>query len=214
MITYLQEKIMLARKSAELLLLLVLSTIPTFALARASSEPVNPTSAKQFSEAEMAAILQEIKVFANAQISVRDAIEIAEKRATGAKAVDVSFDGQADRLAYRVKAYRHDQIWEGTVDATTGKIVGEEIVMPASTLSAKDRIELAGLRAARIDLSDVVPIAEEYGVGKAVSAGLEEANGRLVFLVVLVADGSLKQISVDPVKKAKSTAARGEKGRR
>ena len=205
---------MLARKSAELLLLLVLSTIPTFALARASSEPVNPTSAKQFSEAEMAAILQEIKVFANAQISVRDAIEIAEKRATGAKAVDVSFDGQADRLAYRVKAYRHDQIWEGTVDATTGKIVGEEIVMPASTLSAKDRIELAGLRAARIDLSDVVPIAEEYGDGKAVSAGLEEANGRLVFLVVLVADGSLKQISVDPVKKAKSTAARGEKGRR
>jgi len=203
----------LARKSAELLLLLVLSTIPTFALARASSEPVNPTSAKQFSEAEMAAILQEIKVFANAQISVRDAIEIAEKRATGAKAVDVSFDGQADRLAYRVKAYRHDQIWEGTVDATTGKIVGEEIVMPASTLSAKDRIELAGLRAARIDLSDV-PIAEEYGDGKAVSAGLEEANGRLVFLVVLVADGSLKQISVDPVKKAKSTAARGEKGRR
>jgi hypothetical protein len=59
-----------------------------------------------------------------------------------------------------------------------------------------------------------VPIAEEYGDGKAVSAGLEEANGRLVFLVVLVADGSLKQISVDPVKKAKSTAARGEKGRR
>ena len=39
---------MFARKSAELLLLLVLSTIPTLALARASSEPVNPTSAIAF----------------------------------------------------------------------------------------------------------------------------------------------------------------------
>lgn len=78
LITCLQEKIMLAKKSAELLLLLLLSTIPTLALARASSEPVTPTSAQQFSEAEMAAILQEIKVFANARISVRDAIEIAE----------------------------------------------------------------------------------------------------------------------------------------
>jgi uncharacterized membrane protein YkoI len=213
LITYLQEEIMLAKKSAELFLLLVLSTVPTLALARASSEPVTPTSAQQFSEAEMAAIFQEIKVFANAKISVRDAIEIAEKRATGAKAVDVSFDGQADRLAYRVKAYRHDEVWEGTVDATTGKIVGEEIVTPVSTLSAKDRIELAGFRAARIDLSDVVPIAEEYGDGKAVSAGLEEENGRLVFLVVLVADGTLKQISVDPNQKAKSTVARGEKRR-
>jgi uncharacterized membrane protein YkoI len=116
-------------------------------------------------------------------------------------------------LAYRVKTYRHDEVWQGTVDATTGKIVGEEIVTPVSTLNAKDRIELAGFRAARTDLSDVVPIAEEYGDGKAVSAGLEEENGRLVFLVVLVADGTLKQISVDPNQKTKSTVARGEKRR-
>jgi hypothetical protein len=85
-----QEKIMLAKKSAELLLLLVLSTIPTWALARASSEPVTPTSAKQFSEAELAAIRQEIKVFANARISVRDAIEIAEKTCDRAVRIDLS----------------------------------------------------------------------------------------------------------------------------
>ena len=96
---------MLAKRSAKLLLLLVLSTVPALALARASSDTMIPTSA-QFSELEWAA-LQEIKVLANAQISVRDAIEIAQKRAAGAKAVDVSFDGQADRLAYRVKTYRH-----------------------------------------------------------------------------------------------------------
>lgn len=197
-ITYLREKIMLAKTSAELFLLLVLSTMPTLAPARASSNTTIPTSAQQFSASERAAILQEIKAFANAKISVRAAIRIAEKRATGAKAVDVSFDGEADRLAYRVKTYQHDEIWQDTVDASTGKLVGEEIVTPVSTLDTKDKIELAGLRTAGIDLSDVVPIAEKYGSGKAVSAGLEEENGRLIFLVVLVADGSLKQISVDP----------------
>jgi uncharacterized membrane protein YkoI len=42
-------------------------------------------------------------------------------------------------------------------------------------------------------------IAERFGNGKAVSAGLEEENGRLIFLVVLVAaDGTLKQMSVSP----------------
>ena len=102
---------MLAKKSAELLLLLVLSTITTLALARASSDTTIPATAQQFSESEMAAIFQEIKVFVSAQISVRNAIEIAEKR-TGAKAVDVSFDGQADRLAYRVKTYRDDEVWQ------------------------------------------------------------------------------------------------------
>jgi uncharacterized membrane protein YkoI len=184
---------MFGKRSAPLVLLLALSTIPTLALARALSDIASLTSAQQL----RAAILEEIKVFANAHISVRDAIEIAEKRATGAMAVDVSFDGHAERLAYRVKAYRHGEVWQGTIDASTGEI-GEEIETPVSTLDAKDRIELAGFGAAGVDLSDVVPIAEKYGNGKAVSAGLEEENGRLIFLVVLVADGALKQISVDP----------------
>jgi uncharacterized membrane protein YkoI len=189
---------MFARKFAVLSILLALSIVPMSALARPSSDITKPALAQQFSEPDRAAIFQEIKVFANAQISVRDVIAIAEKRAVGAKVVDVSFDGQADRLAYRVKTYQHDEIWEGTIDAATGKIVREEILTPVSTLDAKDKVELAGFNTAGIDLSDVVSIAEKYGSGKAVSAGLEEENGKLIFLVVVVTDGSLKQISVDP----------------
>jgi uncharacterized membrane protein YkoI len=186
------------KKFAELSILLALSIVPMSALARVSSDPAKPTHAEQFSESDRAAIFQEIKVFSNARISVRDVIAIAEKRAVGAKVVDVSFDGHADRLAYRVKTYQHDEIWEGTIDAATGKIIGTEIVTPVSALDAKDKVELADFRTAGIDLSDVVPIAEKYGSGKAVSAGLEEENGKLIFLVVVVTDGSLKQISVDP----------------
>jgi uncharacterized membrane protein YkoI len=44
----------------------------------------------------------------------------------------------------------------------------------------------------------VVSIAESYESGKAVSVGLDEENDKLIFLVVVVTDGSLRQISVDP----------------
>ena len=107
------------KKFAELSILLALSIVPVSALARESSDTTKPTPAQQLSESDRAAIFQEIKVFSNVRISVPDVIAIAEKRAVGAKAVDVSFDGQADRLAYRVKTYQHDEIWEGTIDATT-----------------------------------------------------------------------------------------------
>lgn len=190
---------MFTTRCAGFLLLLALAAIPASTPARASIETASPTSAPTFSDQEWAAILREIKVFPNAKISVRDAIEIAETRSKGARAVDVSFDGQADRLAYRVKTWRNDELWQGTIDASTGKVFGEEIVTPVSTLDAKDRDELAGFRTTGVNLYDVLSIAERFGQGKAVSAGLEEDDGRLIFLVVLVtADGSLKQMSVTP----------------
>jgi uncharacterized membrane protein YkoI len=190
---------MFAKRTAELLLLLVLSATPTLTPARASIESAIPNSAQPLSESEWAAILRETKVFAHAKISVRDAIQIAEKRSPDAKAVDVSFDGRADRMAYKVKTYRHDEVWQGTIDASTGEILGEEVLTPISRLDAKDKIELASFRTVGVNLYDVLSIAERFGNGKAVSAGLEEENGRLIFLVVLVAtDGTLKQMSVSP----------------
>jgi uncharacterized membrane protein YkoI len=170
--------------------------MPVF--AREFNETTTPSPAQEFSESDRAAIFEEIKVFANVQISVRDVMAIAEKHAAGAKVVDVSFDGRTDRLAYRVKTYQHDEILDVTIDASTGKTIGDGIVTPVSTLDAKGKIEIAGFGTAGVNLSDVVSIAEAYGSGKAVSAGLEEEDGKLIFLVVVVTDGSLKQISVDP----------------
>lgn len=190
---------MFTTRFAGVLLLLALAAIPSSTPARASMDSGSPTSAPSFSDQEWAAILREIKVFANAKVSVRDAIEIAETRSHGARAVDVSFDGQADRMAYRVKTWRNDELWQGTIDASTGQIFGEEVVTSVSTLDTKDKDELAGFRTAGVNLYDVLSIAERLGKGKAVSAGLEEDDGRVIFLVVLVtADGSLKQMSVTP----------------
>jgi uncharacterized membrane protein YkoI len=186
------------RTFSALLVLLILSILPMSTRARESNGTTTPTPAQDFNESERAAVLQEIRVFANAQLSVRDVIKIAEARASGAKVVDVSFDGRADRLAYRVKAYLNDEISTVTIDASTGKTIGDAVVTPVSALDVKDKIELAGFSTAVIDLSDVVSVAESYGSGKAVSVGLDEENGKLIFLVVLVTDGSLRQISVNP----------------
>jgi hypothetical protein len=76
--------------------------------------------------------------------------------------------------------------------------IGNAIVTPVSALDVKDKIEIAGFSTAVIDLSDVVSVTESYGSGKAVSVGLNEENGKLIFLVVVVTDGSLRHISVDP----------------
>jgi uncharacterized membrane protein YkoI len=189
---------MFIKTIAALLTFFVLSILPMSTLARGSNGTTTATPGQDFSESERAAIFQEIKVFVNAQISVRDVIKIAEARASGAKVVDVSFDGRADRLAYRVKTYLNDEISAVTIDASTGKIIGDAVVTPVSALDVKDKIELAGFSTAVIDLSDVVSVAESYGSGKAVSVGLDEENGKLIFLVVVVTDGSLQQISVDP----------------
>jgi uncharacterized membrane protein YkoI len=189
---------MCARRFIELSILLFLLGIPMSALARQTSDTQMPALTEKFMASERAAISTEIKVFSNVQISVRDAIAIAEKRTPGGKVVDVSFDGRADRPAYRVKAHWHNEIWDGVIDASTGMIVGDGKLISVSTLDVKDRNELARFRAAGIDLSDATEIAERYESGKAVSAGLEEENGKLIFLVVVVSDGSLKEISLDP----------------
>jgi uncharacterized membrane protein YkoI len=189
---------MFVERIAALLMLSALLVLPTTALAHESDGGAKPAPAQDFSESERTAIFREIKVFANAQISVRDAIKIAEGLASGAKVIDVSFDGGSGRLAYNVKTYLKGEISAVTIDASAGTTIGDAVVTPVSALAAKDRIELAGFSKAAIDLSDVVPIAEAYGSGRAVSVGLDEENGKVIFLVVVVTEGSLKQISVDP----------------
>ena len=65
-------------------LLMVFLIIPISAHAWEPSGTTTSTSVQDFNESERNAIFQEIKVvFANAQISVRDVIKIAEARVRG-----------------------------------------------------------------------------------------------------------------------------------
>jgi len=177
---------------------LILATAPGSAFGRASADPA---PLPQFNESESGSILREIKVFALARISARRAIAIAERRGAGAKVVDLSFDGSTPHPAYGVKVLLKGELWEGTIDASTGVPVGIGSTTPVSRLGEENRATLAAFSAAGIDLSETIAIAEQHGSGKAVSAGLQHDGAKLILLVVVVSEGSLKEVAVEPTEK-------------
>jgi uncharacterized membrane protein YkoI len=170
--------------------------LPISALARVSSETPGLPAAPAYSESETAAILQEIMVFARVPVFIREAITIAKKSTPGIRVIDVSFDGREDNLVYKIKAYRANETWNGTIDASTGKVVGDGTLTPVSSMDVNDKAALDASGTARLDLLDAVKIAEKSTAGKAVSAGLGKTDGKLSFMVVVIADGSLKEVSM------------------
>jgi hypothetical protein len=80
------------------------------------------------------------------KVSLAEAIKAAANKHRDAKVVDVSFDSQAGQLAYKVKTYQGNNVWEGAVDAWTGQIIGEGTTTPVSKLDEEDQLELAGLQ--------------------------------------------------------------------
>lgn len=141
---------------------------------------------------------KEIRAFEKTKISLAQAIKIAAQKHKDARVVDVSFNSQTDQLAYKVKTYQGNEIWEGAVDAWTGEILGDGTTTPVSKLDEEDKLELAGLLKASIDLTKATALAEERGSGKAISAGLEETNGQVVYEISVVKDGSMTKYTVDP----------------
>ena len=170
---------------------------PVSAFGRESGDLATP-SVPTFDETESGSIQQEIKAFTYARISARRAIAIAQRRGAGAKVVDLSFDGSTSHPAYGVKVLLNGELWEGTIDASTGVAVGSGSTTPVSRLGEENQTTLAAFSASGINLSETVAIAEQYGSGKAVSAGLQHNGAKLVLLVVVLSEGSLKEIAVEP----------------
>jgi uncharacterized membrane protein YkoI len=154
--------------------------------------------AQRAPEPDLSSTDKEIKAFESAKVSLAEAITVAAKRHRDAKVVEVSFDSQAGQLGYKVKTYQDNNVWEGAVDAWTGQVIGEGTTTPVSKLDEEDQLELAGLLKASIDLSTATALAEERGSGKAISAGLEEINGRIVYEVTIVKNGATTKFVVNP----------------
>jgi uncharacterized membrane protein YkoI len=173
------------RKTIVVLSLLVLCAVAP-ALAQRTPEPdVVPTE-------------KEINSFEKAKVSLTEAIRIAAKKHKDAKVVDVSFDSQAGQLAYKVKTYQDNNVWEGAVDAWTGEIISEGITTPVSKLDEEDQLELAALLKASIDLSTATAVAEEKGSGKAIIAGLEKTNGLIPYEITIVHKSAKRKFVVFP----------------
>ena len=172
-------------RTAKILSLLILCAATSAFAQRAPGHDVVPTE-------------KEIKSFEAAKVSLAGAIKIAANKHKDARVVDVSFDSEAGQLAYKVKTYQDNKVWEGAVDAWTGEILGEGTTTPVSKLDEEDQLELAGLQKASIDLAAATALAEQRGSGKAIAAGLEESNGRIVYEVTIVKERATTKFVIDP----------------
>jgi uncharacterized membrane protein YkoI len=141
---------------------------------------------------------KEIKAFETVKISLAEAIRIAANKHKDARVVEVRFDSQAGQLAYKVRTYQDNNVWEGAVDAWTGQTIGDGTTTPVSKLDEEDQLELAGLQKASIELAAAAALAEEKGSGKAINADLEETNGRIVYEITIVNNGAIRKFVIDP----------------
>lgn len=176
---------------------LLSTTMPPFATAQVFAA-VSTRSVSGEEKQSSPTLQDEIAAFSQMSVSAREGIAAVEEHLSGSKVVDISFDGSQDVPVYRVKAFRRGQIWSGTVDASTRSVVLDDS-MPVVQLDGSERDNVKDIKRAEFDLSDAVTVAEKYGKGKAISAGLSRADGRLLFLVVVVSDGTLKEVSLSPV---------------
>src|SRR6266849_4599636 len=143
------------------------------------------------------AISRELELFRGAEVSLRQALKIADSLHPGSRIVDVSFDGGSGSSVYRVKTFRQDRIWADTIDAKTGQIAGNATVS-MSELNLEDRLNLIAMQSVRQELADAVFVAEDNTSGKALSGGLMNEAGKLIFVIVVLSGTNLKQVMLEP----------------
>jgi uncharacterized membrane protein YkoI len=176
-----------------LLSALLLSTVPVLA----AQQNASPAAAEQEVKAEHAS-KAELTAFEKVKIPIANAILAAEKYSNGGQVIDASFDAGNGNPVYRVKTYQNNSVWEGTVDAQSGQIVGTGKTTPERQLDQEDKAELNGLRQATTTLAQAVDTAEKRAAGKTISAGLEETKGKIVYEVMVVKNGSIQKVTIDP----------------
>lgn len=187
-----------------LVLVAIIPPAPVYAIVSSTDEPASlHGGAGDDAASDQQAIDRELELFRGSAVSLSQAMAIAEALHAGATTADVSFDGAPDSPVYRVKILHHDRIWYHTVDSTTGKIVGGEAALPLKELDAEDRSNLAALKTVRYGLADAVRVAEYAASGKAISGGLVRQRSRLNFAIVVISDGGLKEVILQPPRAAR-----------
>jgi uncharacterized membrane protein YkoI len=144
------------------------------------------------------AIGRELELFRGAEVSLRQALKIADSLHPGSRIVDISFDGGSGSSVYRVKAFRQDRIWVDAIDAKTGQVAGNATVSSMSEWNLEDRLNLIAMQSVRQELADAVLVAEDNTSGKALSGGLMNEAGKLIFVIVVLSGTNLRQVMLEP----------------
>ena len=135
------------------------------------------------------------RAFERAKLSVREALGQAERRGT---VIDIAFAVEHGRPVYHVKTYQNSTVWEGTLDASTGTLLGSGKSTPESQLDREDQAELAGLKDAKVKLDAAIESAERQIGGRAITAGLEERDGKIIYELKIVNPASVLPVTISP----------------
>jgi len=154
------------------------------------------------------AIRRLLEQFRAAQLSLSQAMAIAEKLHRGSRTVTIDFEISSSP-GYRVTTVKNSEIWENFIDANTGSVEGAEIASSLQDLEGDDRVNIIALKSVSQELSNAVRVAERAASGKAVGGGLMKQDGNLNFVVVIVSGDRLKEVMLEPpTVSGKKSAAR------
>jgi uncharacterized membrane protein YkoI len=132
------------------------------------------------------------------KVSLRDAIAIAERHSNGGKILEISYQGRRkSEPTYGVRAYQNGEMWEGKIDAASGRLIAWKIVQEDDE-DDEDTVELEAAKNATVALGQAVSIAEQHAAGTAITAGIEETKRGVVWEVVVFAGGKARKVLVNP----------------
>jgi uncharacterized membrane protein YkoI len=181
------------------ILLLHLALLPCAAMAELNDGSLSSTgqSAPVHRETNRESDQRFRAAFRAAQLSLIQAIAIAERLHTGSRTAAISFD-TSNNPVYRVRTVKDKEIWENVVDVHRGRIAGPETAWSLNELEMEERDNIYALRLVKQELSDAVAIAEKAAGGKAISGGLMKEGDQLNFVVVVLSDDHMKEVFLEP----------------
>ncbi|HLG79885.1 MAG TPA: PepSY domain-containing protein [Bradyrhizobium sp.] len=190
------------------LLALWAALLPPPAFADLSSPPATASNQRETDAATDERVVRRlIEQFQSAELTLNQAIRIAEKLHTGSRTVQISFE-ISDPPAYRVKTVKNDDVWENVIDSRTGNIAGDEMTSSLMAMDEADRDNIIALRSTRQCLADAVVVGERAASGKALGGGLMNKDGKLNFVVVVASGGDLKQVTLEPPRAGRRSGIR------
>jgi uncharacterized membrane protein YkoI len=140
-----------------------------------------------------------LEQFRAAQLSLTQAIEVAEGLHRGSRAAAAAFE-LSDSAAYRVITVKSGEAWENLIDANTGRVMGPELASSLNEFERDERSNIVALGSVAQELSDAVRVAEKAASGKAFGGGLMKQDGKLNFFVVVLSEDELKEVRLEPPK--------------
>lgn len=160
------------------------------------AEPAGAAQNKCAADDAQKMIRQLFELSRQTQVSLHDAIAVAEKRHNGSRTVQIGFHRSAFPC-YRVRTVRNDEIWENTIDAKTGRITGVERVLSFQKLGSEDRTNIKAIKHITQGMSEAVLVAERVVPGVAVGGCLVDDTVKLNFVVLVVSGDRLKQVKLE-----------------